>query len=75
MRFYYKNETLYVDVEMKLDEENRKRFKRRIFRIIDDYDIDHVVVRNYQISLEQKKILQEIKDEYHQKFDGELVIT
>lgn len=74
MDLYYKNETLFVDINTILDSENVHRLKRRIFQIIDDYDIDHVVFQVLEGKQENRRVLQEIAREYQQKYVGDLLI-
>lgn len=70
MKLYYQNETLYIDLNLRLDKEKARFLKRRIFRIVDDYDIDHIVLRSFSNDLEYRKMLEEIKREYQQKYCG-----
>ncbi len=74
MNLYYQNETLFIDVNGILDEEHMKYLKRKIFRIVDDYDINHIILRSYPNNLEYKKMFQQIKKEYNQKYTGYFVI-
>lgn len=74
MRFYYENETLFIEVTELLNVLNSKQFKRRVFRIVDDYDIDHIVIRNYQKDFLHEKILKEIAFEYQKRFSGKIFI-
>lgn len=74
MQLYYQNETLFIDIEDELNEENIKYMKRKIFRIVDDYDINHIVLRNYPNNLNNKMILYQIKREYHKYYNGDFSI-
>jgi len=74
MDLYYKNETLFVDINVVLDQENVLKLKRRVFRIIDDYDIDRVIFRVLGAKPENMRALRQVEMEYHQKYGGNLVI-
>lgn len=74
MNLYYQNETLFIDINMMLDEENIRVLKRKIFRIVDDYEINHIILRNCSANSEYKKIFQQMKKEYNQKHDGYFLI-
>jgi UTP:GlnB (protein PII) uridylyltransferase len=74
MNLYYKNETLFVDINTVLDHENMSKLKRRVFRIVDDYDIDRIVFQVLEGSSENKRMLQELKREYNQRYQGNLLI-
>lgn len=74
MELYYKNETLFVDVDLMLDEENIGLLKRRIFRIVDDYDIDHIVFHTIQKNANNTRFLKQIESEYHERYNGIMFI-
>ena len=74
MDLYYKNETLFVDIDTVLDSENARKLKRRVFQIVDDYDIDHIVFQVLGGRHQNKRYLQDIKREYHQRYQGNLLI-
>lgn len=74
MNLYYQNETLFIDVNMILDEENVKSLKQKIFRIVDDYDIDHIILKSSLYNLKYKKVFQQMKQEYNQKYHGSFFI-
>lgn len=73
MELYYQNETLFVDIDTILDEESTHLLKSRIFRIIDDYDIDHIILNNRE-KTKNKQALYQMQTEYHRKYDGSFLI-
>ena len=74
MNLYYRNETLFVDVDTILDQEDISKIKRRIFKIVDDYDIDRIIFQILEGGYENRRVLQELKREYHQRYQGNLLI-
>jgi len=74
MKLYYKNETLFIYINMILNEENYKIIKRRIFKIVDDYEINHIVIRSCDSDLSSKKLFHKIKLEYQKKYAGHFSI-
>ena len=74
MNLYYKNETLFIDIDIALNEENIKCLKQRIFRIVDDYDIDHIILSSSLNNIKYKTVFQQIKLEYNQKYNGSFFI-
>ena len=74
MQIYYQNETLYVDIESLLDDEGIGELKRRIFKIVEDYDVDHIIIHNKSHLLINKHYLYQIKHEYANRFKGRLYI-
>ena len=73
MKFYYKNETLFVQVDTVLDEEFVNRLKRRVFHIIDDYEISHVVFELVSSVKENIPLLTPLEREYRQRYGGTIV--
>ena len=63
-----------MDINTVLDHENMSKLKRRVFRIVDDYDIDRIVFQVLEGSSENKRMLQELKREYNQRYQGNLLI-
>lgn len=74
MKLYYQNETLFVDLTMSLDDEKISCLKHRIFRIVDDYEIDHIILRSFSNNFEYKRKLEKIKKEYYKKYSGQFLI-
>lgn len=73
MKLYYKNETLFVKVNSVLDEEYVNRLKRRVFHIVDDYEIDHVVFELIHGVKENIFLLQSLEREYRERFGGDIL--
>ena len=46
MELYYQNETLYIDLNEDLDEFTYRKLKHKIFRIIEDYGVDRIVLHS-----------------------------
>jgi len=44
MDLYYKNETLYVDITNDINLDTISILKQRVFRILDDYGIDKIII-------------------------------
>lgn len=74
MELYYQNETLFVDVTMALDDDNLKVLKRRIFHIVDDYDIDHIILQNRCGEDHNKRMLKILETEYLKRYKGRFYI-
>ena len=74
VELYYQNETLYVDVDTILDFEDMENLKNKIFRIIDDYDIDHIILKNNTHQLINNYYLRKLKQEYRNRYHGRICI-
>lgn len=74
MEIYYKNETLYVDIEELIDYELLKNLKSRIFRIIDDYGIDRIILNIENDHNNNRSLLKTFEREFRSQYRGDLVI-
>ena len=74
MELYYQNETLFVDINTILNFDDMESLKSKIFRIIDDYEIDHVVLKNNTHQLLNNYYLRKIKQEYRNRYQGRIYI-
>ena len=74
VELYYQNETLFVDIDTTLDIENMEGLKNKIFRIIDDYGIDNIVLKNNTHQLVNTYYLRKLKQEYRNKYQGRINI-
>ena len=74
VKLYYQNETLFVDIDTILDFEDMEGLKSKIFRIIDDYGVDQIVLKNNTHQLLNNYYLKKIKQEYRNKYQGRIYI-
>ena len=72
MELYYKNETLFVEVNQDIDIDTMAILKRRVFQILDDYGIDKIII-NVGGSCD-KEVMNAFKKEYYHKYRGYLLI-
>ncbi len=75
MELYYQNETLYIDIEMLLDSSDYYELKNKLFRIVEDYEIDYIIINNNTHQVTNRRFLKRIKQEYATKFRGHLYIN
>lgn len=71
MDMYYKNATLFVNIRGFLTLEDMNMFERRIFRILEDYGIEKIIM-----TLEEKNKywLDSFRKNYRMKYSGSLII-
>ena len=74
VELYYQNETLFVDIDTILDFEDMEGLKSKIFRIVDDYGVDQIVLKNNTHQLLNNYYLKKIKQEYRNKYQGRIYI-
>lgn len=74
MELYYQNEILYIDIDSLLELEDLNLLKQRIFRIVEDYDVDHIIIHNKTHQMMNRHYLHQIKQEYSNRYSGRLYI-
>lgn len=74
MELYYQNETLYIDMHNELNHKNYETIKKRIFKIIDDYEVDRIVVQNYHRIFHNLFFLNQMKHDYKEHYQGDFLI-
>ena len=73
MEIYYKKDTLYVNVDEYLNSSSMSNIRKRVFSIIDDYDIENIVL-NIIGNVENNELLDDFIREYKMKYDGNIKI-
>lgn len=73
MKIYYKKDTLYVNLEESVDNGVIKDMRKKVFNIIDDYDIDNIVL-NIMNEVTDEQLLNTFIEEYKAKYDGHLTV-
>ena len=74
MKLYYQNETLYVDVFCLLDNDEYGQLRNRIFRIVQDYGIDNIIINNLSKLHINKQYFTKLKQEYNMYYQGRIYI-
>lgn len=74
MDLYYQNETLYVDIMDALDTKDYSQMETKIFRIIEDYGVSKIVIKNHNQAFHNRQFLRQMKQNYASKYVGEFVI-
>ncbi len=74
MEIYYQNETLYVDIIYNLTDSDYRRWKKKIFRIIEDYGVDKIIIKNHHQMFHNRQYLRQMKQDYYEKYKGDLYI-
>lgn len=73
MNIFYNNDTLYVNMEQNLDVPNMEKLKKRVFNILNDYDIGNIVL-NIISNNKDNYLLDGFIKECRDKYDGNLII-
>jgi Zn-dependent M16 (insulinase) family peptidase len=73
MNIYYTEDTLYINMEDEVNDTTINRLKKRVFGILNDYDINNIVlniISNYNNQL----LINDFVKEYHAKYSGNLIV-
>ena len=73
MNIFYTNETLYVNLIDTINLDIFEILKKRIFRIINDYDIDNIIL-NVVGGDKKSPLIKEFVNEYYNRYNGKLVV-
>lgn len=73
MKIYYKKDTLFVNLDESIDNGVIRDMKKKVFNIIDDYDIDNIVL-NIMNEVNDETLLNNFINEYKSKYDGHLTV-
>lgn len=71
MNIVFKNDTLFVDVD---EGENINEMKRRVYSIMDGFNISNVVINAGGIRKSNKKLLDNFMEEYKENYNGNISI-
>ncbi len=74
MELYYQNETLYIDLNEDLDEFTYRKLKHKIFRIIEDYGVDRIVLHSKHQIFTNRHFVRQMKHDYESLYQGEFLI-
>ena len=73
MNIFYTNETLYINLIDIINLDTMEILKKRIFRIINDYDIDNIIL-NVIGGDKKNPLIKEFVSEYYNRYSGKLVV-
>lgn len=73
MNIFYTNETLYVNLIDLINLDTMEILKKRLFRIINDYDIDNIIL-NVVGGDKKNPLIKEFVNEYYNRYNGKLVV-
>ncbi len=68
----YRKKALYVTLSGNASKDNVKRFKKKLYYFISEYNINNIVVNLKMI--DNKDSIYDLLDEYDVKYGGDLVV-
>ncbi|MGI6324351.1 MAG: hypothetical protein ACOXZS_04655 [Bacilli bacterium] len=72
IKMEYTNKTLYIELTGILNEDNFLAFKRKVFTIVDDYEIKNIVLKGHDLEIIDDSYLESFRNDYKNKYDGKL---
>ena len=73
LNIFYNDNTLYVNLDEYLDDYVLNKLKKRVFNILEDYDIENIVL-NIVTSNKNSYLLDDFIREYKKKYRGILIV-
>ena len=73
LNIFYNDNTLYVNLDEYLDDYVLNKLKKRVFNILEDYDIENIVL-NIVTRNKNNYLLDDFIIEYKKKFSGNLIV-
>lgn len=73
LNIFYNDNTLYVNLDEYLDDYVLNKLKKRVFNILEDYDIENIVL-NIVTSNKNNYLLDDFIKEYKKKFRCNLIV-
>ena len=74
MDIFYTDNTLYVNMDNITSRSDIARMKKRVFKILDDYGIDNIVLNIITDDNISSDLLDSFLLEYNQKYNGKIVM-
>jgi len=70
--FEYRRKTLYVTLNGVVSKDSIKKFRKKLYYVINEYNITNIVVNLKMI--ENKELIYDLLDEYDVVYGGDLVV-
>ena len=73
MNIFYTDNTLFVNLNDLINLDNVSKLKTRVFKILDDYDIENIVL-NIITNEKNNILIDEFIKEYSKKYHGNILV-
>ncbi len=74
IKMEYTKKTLFIKLSGVLNNETLLELKRKVFAVIDDYDIKNVILNGKNLIINDNKLLNLFRSTYKNKYNGRLTI-
>lgn len=74
MEMIYTNNTLYVNIEERINFTLIKNLQKRLYRIIDSYHINSIEINILNDSYYDSSLIDDLINDYRVKYSGKLIV-
>lgn len=74
MEMIYTENTLYINIEDRINFTLVKNLQRRMYRIIDSYHINNIQINILNDTYYDMSLLQDLINDYKSKYSGKLIV-
>jgi len=74
MELYYTNNTLYINIEDRINFTLISKLQKKLYRIIDTYHINNIEISIINDSHYDKTLIQDLINDYRFKYSGKLIV-
>ena len=74
MELYYTNNTLYINIDERINFTLISKLQKKIYRIIDTYHINNIEINILNDSHYDKTLIQDLINDYKYRYNGKLIV-
>ena len=74
MELYYTNNTLYINIEDRINFTLISKLQKKLYRIIESYHINNIEINILNDSHYDKTLIQDLINDYRFKYSGKLIV-
>ncbi len=74
MEMIYTNNTLYINIDDRINFTLIKNLQRRMYRILDSYYINNIEINILNDTYYDRTLLQDLINDYKSKYSGKLIV-
>ena len=74
MELYYTNNTLYINIDERINFTLISKLQKKLYRIIDTYHITNIEITILDNSHYDKTLIQDLINDYRYRYNGKLIV-
>ena len=74
MELYYANNTLYINIDERINFTLISKLQKKIYRIIDTYHINNIEINILNDFHYDKTLIQDLINDYKYRYNGKLIV-